>query len=96
MFTLAPVCKRVGVTEAVGNQAMLAAYPWPQDGPWAKKVKVNEAQYIVGQGDDGRYFVCFPFPFKGHADDVKTVFPINSEAELLVQVGGPKFEEITK
>lgn len=94
---LASVCQRVGVSLATGNKALLKSYPWPTDGPWAKEVEVDGARYVVGQGaTDPRFFVCFPLPFAGHADQYKTVLPINTPDDLLIQLGGPRREEVRR
>lgn len=78
---LAAVCQRAGVAPAVARRALLAAAPWPA-GRWCRRVEVDGEAYAVGQGADPRFYVVFPLPFAGHADEYKVVPPFATAAEL--------------
>ncbi len=84
---LAAVCIRAGISPTIGNRAILAALRGHggrlPDAPWAMEVALDGQRYVVGQGDDPRFFVVFPLPFAGWTDEFKIVPPLDRAADLL-------------
>ena len=92
MLELAAVCWHAGVSVATANRALVAAYPWPEDGPWAAEVEVDDKVYAVGQGGNPLAFYCLPCPFPG--DPAVSLPPFDSTERFLVFLGGPRKSDL--
>jgi hypothetical protein len=89
---LAPVCSRVGVPDTEARRALVSAYPWPEDGPWASVVSVGNNKFAVGQSSDPTVFYCLPFPFVGNHD--LHLPPFDKAEDFLVLIGGPRQSDV--
>ncbi len=89
---LAAICSESGVPVATANRALVAAHPWPGDGPWATEVQTDGNKFVVGQGVNPTEFFCFPCPFLGNPDLRLPAF--DSADEFLPLIGGPRRNEL--
>lgn len=94
MLSLAAICVRNGVAEAVANRALVKAHPWPEDGPWASQVTIDGQVLVVGQDTDPTQFYCFPCPFDGNPGLDLPAF--RSAEDFLVLIGGPQRSELQR
>jgi len=80
---LASVSIRAGIPEEIAHRCLIqCCFSKCEPPPWAKVVKVDGREYIVGSSTGERY-VVFEFPFPGHSDAWKIIPPLNSAEDLL-------------
>ena len=79
---IAAVSQRIGIDMELGNRIVLEALKKVANAPWAVEVSLDGKRYAVGAGKINHYYVIFPLPFPGHADEYKVVPPLATAEDL--------------